>query len=175
EGYVRVAANQGAVVADWSAEEANEVFELRALLESYGAARAATRITPAGIEQLRGLATAQYDESRRCAPGYTERIGALNSQFHRMLHEFAESPRLAMLMPMLIEAPLVMRTFAKYDADELLRSAGHHLEIVSALEARNPDWAAAIMLNHIHAAHSSALSWRAKGVDGSESDRQGCA
>jgi DNA-binding GntR family transcriptional regulator len=58
-------------------------------------------------------------------------------------------------MPMLIEAPLVMRTFTKYDEAELLRSASHHLEIVSAIEARDADWAAAVMRSHIHAARSS--------------------
>jgi len=155
EGFVRVAANQGAVVVDWSDDDANDVFELRALLEPYGASRAATRIGPEGIEKLRGLAQAQYQESERRAPGYKKRIGSLNSQFHRTLHEFAASPRLSMLMPMLIEAPLVMRTFTKYDEAELLRSASHHLEIVSALEARDPDWAAAITRSHILAAQRS--------------------
>jgi DNA-binding GntR family transcriptional regulator len=155
EWFVRVAANQGAVVVDWSDDDTNDVFELRALLEPYGAARAATRISGEGIEKLRALASAQYEESKRRRPGYPERIGTLNSQVHRTLHEFAASPRLAMLMPMLIEAPLVMRTFSKYDEAELLRSASHHLEIVSALEARDADWAAAIMRSHIHAAQHS--------------------
>lgn len=152
EGYVRVAANQGAVVVDWSDDDAHDVFELRALLEPYGASRAATRIGPEGIEKLRQLAQAQYEEAERRAPGYTKRIGSLNSQFHRTLHEFAASPRLSMLMPMLVEAPLVLRTFARYDKAELIRSAAHHLEIVSALEAHDADWAAAITRSHILAA-----------------------
>ncbi|HET6591753.1 MAG TPA: GntR family transcriptional regulator [Xanthomonadales bacterium] len=164
EGFVRVAANQGAVVVDWSDDDADDVFELRALLEPYGASRAATRIDPEGIEKLRSLAQAQYQESARRAPGYTKRIGTLNSQFHRTLHEFAASPRLSMLMPMLIDAPLVMRTFTKYDEAELLRSASHHLEIVSALEARDPDWAAAITRSHILAAQRSTCR-RKQGPD----------
>jgi hypothetical protein len=49
-----------------------------------------------------------------------------------------------MLMPMLVEAPLVLRTFARYDKAELIRSAAHHLEAVSALEAHDADWAEAI-------------------------------
>jgi DNA-binding GntR family transcriptional regulator len=152
EGFVRVAANQGAVVVDWNEDDANDVFELRALLEPFGAARAATRISAEGIARLRALAIAQYEESERRAPGYTKRIGTLNSQFHKTLHEFAASRRLSMLMPILIEAPLVMRTFTKYDEAELLRSASHHLEIVNALEAHDAEWAAAIMRSHIHAA-----------------------
>lgn len=155
EGLVRVTANQGAVVMDWSGDHSDDVFELRALLEPYGAARAATRITPEGVKQLRKLAEAQYRESCERAPGYTERIGALNSEFHRSLHEFADSPRLSLLIPMLVEVPLVMRTFNKYLATELVRSASHHLEIVAALEAGDPDWAAAIMRSHVHAAKHS--------------------
>ena len=155
EGYVRVSANQGAVVVEWSENEANDVFELRALLEPYGAARAATRITGEGIDDLRELALAQYEECTKRAPGFVERVGVLNSQFHRTMHSFADSPRLSMLMPMLIEAPLVMRTFTDYEADELLRSASHHLEIVQALEAGDADWAEAIMRSHIHAAQYS--------------------
>jgi DNA-binding GntR family transcriptional regulator len=155
EGLVRVTANQGAVVTDWSDDDTDDVFELRALLEPYGAARAATRITPEGLERLRALAEAQYRESCERAPGYTGRIGALNSEFHRSLHEFADSARLAMLIPMLVEVPLVMRTFNKYDKTELVRSASHHLEIVAALEAGDPDWAASIMRSHVHAAKYS--------------------
>ena len=155
EGFVRVAVNQGAVVVDWDDDDARDVFELRALLEPYGAARAASRISEDGIETLRTLATAQYRESKKRKPDYMTRIGELNSRFHRALHEFADSQRLSMLMPMLIEAPLVMRTFTKYDETELLRSASHHLELVDALEARDAEWAAAIMRAHIHAAQHS--------------------
>ena len=60
-----------------------------------------------------------------------------------------------MLMPMLIEAPLMMRTFTRYEATELLRSASHHLEIVAALEAGDADWAAAVMRSHVLAAQRS--------------------
>ncbi len=43
EGLVTVIANQGALVTEWSPHDTDDVFELRALLEPYGAARAATR------------------------------------------------------------------------------------------------------------------------------------
>ncbi|MGD2128618.1 MAG: GntR family transcriptional regulator [Lysobacterales bacterium] len=157
EGLVRVTANQGAVVMDWNEDDVSDVFELRAVLEPYGAARAAARISAEGVARLRELAEAQYEESENRRPGYTGRIGALNSEFHRTLHECADSPRLSMLMPMLIEAPLMMRTFTRYEAAELLRSASHHLEIVAALEAGDADWAAAVMRSHVLAAQRSLI------------------
>lgn len=155
EGFVRVSANQGAVVVDWDDADAIEVLELRALLEPYGAARAASRIGPADLEELDGLARAQYRESRSREAGHMDRIRELNSQFHRKLLECARSPRLSMLLPMLIDAPLMMRTFTKYTSAELLRSAGHHLEIVAALRARDPEWAASVMRTHIHAGRTA--------------------
>ena len=156
EGFVTVIANQGAIVTEWSATDTDDVFELRALLEPYGAARAALRITTEGIEELRALAQAQYAECERRDDGFIERIGNLNSQFHRLIQSFSGNHRLATLMPVLIEAPLVMRTFATYEPAELLRSASHHIEIVSALEARDPEWAAAVMRSHIQAGHNSS-------------------
>lgn len=152
EGFVHVSSNQSSVVLGVDEDSIRELFELRALLEPYGASRAATRVTPAGIERLRKLAEAQYEECRLREPGYTNRVGELNSQFHYTIHDIADNTRLSALMPVLIEAPLMVRTFARYDPTELLRSAGHHLEIVAALEAGDSAWAESIMRSHVHAA-----------------------
>lgn len=153
EGFIKVSSNQSAVVLDLNEGSVNELFELRALLEPYGAARAALRVTPAGIERLRSLALAQYEECKLRSPGYADRVGDLNSQFHHTIYEIADNRRLSLLLPVLIEAPLVVRTFARYDATELMRSAGHHLEIVAALEAGDSAWAESIMRSHVQAAH----------------------
>lgn len=152
DGFVNVVPNAGAVVTQWTDNNMRDVFELRALLESYGARRAAERITPAGVLELKKLAERQYEESVRQAPGYIERIGEVNSRFHRSLQEFSGNARLVAMLPALIEAPLVLRTFSRYEHSDLVRSASHHLEIVSALEARNGDWAASVMRSHILAA-----------------------
>ncbi|MEJ8567860.1 GntR family transcriptional regulator [Elongatibacter sediminis] len=157
EGFVQVTANQGAVVVDWTASDAVEVYEIRGLLEPYAAARAAERATIADIEELQALAEAQKNETESREPGHMERIGALNSQFHRKLLDCARSTRLSIVMPMLIEAPLIMRMFTRYSDRQLVRSAEHHIEIVAALRARDPEWAAAIMRTHIYAARTRAL------------------
>jgi DNA-binding FadR family transcriptional regulator len=59
------------------------------------------------------------------------------------------------MLPALIDAPLVLKTFTRYENTELVRSASHHIELVSALEARDGHWAASVMRSHIHAAHAS--------------------
>jgi DNA-binding GntR family transcriptional regulator len=152
EGLVDFTPNQGAMVTAWSAEDAEEIFELRAMLESFGAARAAARATPAQLAELRRLAEQQYDESTRRADGYLERIGELNSLFHRRLQEAAASARLGRALAALLEAPLIMKTFLNYTPDDLQRSAAHHLELVRAIEARDAEWAASVMRSHVLAA-----------------------
>src|ERR1700759_1300273 len=49
EGFVTVIANQGAIVTEWTDNDTNDVFDLRAVLEPYGAARAAQRATAQNI------------------------------------------------------------------------------------------------------------------------------
>lgn len=155
EGLVEFQANHGAVVTEWSAEDADEVFELRAMLEAFGAARAATRASEAQVEELRALAEEQYACSVAREGEYLERIGELNSRFHRRLQDAAGSPRLSRALSALLEAPMIMKTFLKYRPEDLERSAVHHLELVKAIEARDADWAASVMRSHILAARGA--------------------
>ncbi|MBS0373750.1 MAG: GntR family transcriptional regulator [Proteobacteria bacterium] len=152
EGLVNFTPNQGAVVTEWSGEESDEVFELRALLEPFGAARAATRATAAQIQALQQLAKEQYAEAHDPVARDVDRIAALNNDFHRQLQEAAHSPRLLRAVAALLEAPLIMKTFLNYTTEDLERSAAHHLEIVRAIAARDPEWAASVMRSHILAA-----------------------
>ena len=158
EGLVEFQANHGAVVTDWSDTDANEVFELRAMLESHGAARAAVKATPAQRQELRELAEEQHRHSLERGEGHLERIGELNSRFHPRQQEAANSPRLARALAALLEAPLIMKTFLKYRPQDLERSAVHHLELVRAIESGDPDWAASVMRSHILAARGALRS-----------------
>lgn len=155
EGLVEFQANHGAVVTEWSAEDADEVFELRAMLEAFGAARAAARASEAQIQELRALAEEQHACSVARQGEYLERIGELNSRFHRRLQDAAASPRLSRALSALLEAPMIMKTFLKYRPEDLERSAVHHLELVKAIEARDADWAASVMRSHILAARGA--------------------
>jgi len=155
EGLVDFTPNFGAVVTVWSDADTDEVFQLRAMLEAHGARRAARLATPEQLAELRELAEAQYAESVARAEGYLDRIAELNSRFHHAIQAAAASPRLGRALSGLIEAPLMMKTFHKYTAADLQRSAQHHLELCSALEAGDGDWAATVMASHVHAARGA--------------------
>ena len=160
EGLVEFSPNHGAVVALFEPEDAEEIFELRSLLEPISARRAALRASQADIAALRSLSEMQWSESKRRRPGYLLRIGDLNDQFHRLMQKSAGSPRLEKALAGLIEAPLILRTFGQYTPAELQRSADQHLELVEALEARDPLWAHSIMRAHILAGRATYLRSR---------------
>jgi DNA-binding GntR family transcriptional regulator len=155
EGLVDFTPNFGAVVTAWTEADSDEVFELRAMLEAYGARRAARHASEEQLAALRQLAEAQVRESLERKPGYLDRISEINNRFHHGIQEAAASPRLARALSSLIEAPLVMKTFHIYTPDDLVRSAQHHLELCSALESRDAEWAASVMRSHVHAARGA--------------------
>ncbi|HNP65031.1 MAG TPA: GntR family transcriptional regulator [Woeseiaceae bacterium] len=158
EGIVRFVPHQGAFVTTWSVQDAEDIFELRAMLEGYGARLAAGKATDADVAQLRQLAVSQCEEASARSPGYLERIADLNSQFHHRLLQVASSARLEATLVTISSAPLVLQTFRDYDDDDLGRSAHHHLEIVEAIEAGDAAWAESVMRSHVMAARRAFRS-----------------
>ncbi len=155
EGLVELTPNQGAVVIDWTPADTDEIFDLRAVLEAYGATRAATLATPVQLAALESLALQQQHEARERREGHLERIASLNSRFHHQLQEASASPRLSRILAALLDASLIMKTFSHYTSDDLERSAAHHLELVQALGKHDAEWAASVMRSHVLAAKRS--------------------
>ncbi|GIU66862.1 GntR family transcriptional regulator [Candidatus Phycosocius spiralis] len=157
EGLLLRRPHLGAVVPKWSQEELEDVFSLRALLESKAAERAASRISLKELDHLASLAEEmlygvtpltdvdQLDEGRT-------KFGELNGQFHAIIVAAAQSIRLSTMLEHVIHIPLSVRTILRYDKADLIRSAGHHIELVSAFRARDGAWAASVMRSHILAA-----------------------
>ena len=152
EGLLRFVPHQGAFVSSWSDQDAEDIFDLRAMLESYAARLAAAKASTEDVRELRRLAEEQCREAAERSPAYLQRIADLNSRFHRLLHQAADSSPLQATLATLSSAPLVLQTFRDYDGDDLNRSAHHHLEIVVAIEAGDGDWAASVMHSHVMAA-----------------------
>ena len=153
EGFVTLIPNQGALVALMGASELADLYELRALVESYGAARAAVRISPAELVELKSLAGQIEDCARSPGALPVEDLATANTAFHRIILKAAASARLEAVAQIVIEAPLALRTLIRYSPDELARSIIHHRELIAAFEARDPEWARAVMLSHIKAAN----------------------
>lgn len=154
EGLLRFVPNQGVYVSAWSDQDSDDIFELRALLEGYGARLAAKRASAKAINDLQLLAEDQQREVLERAPGYIERIAECNSKFHEKLQQLADSARLKATLADLRNVPLVLQTFRDYEIEDLTRSAHHHLEIVEAIRAGDGEWASAVMHAHVMSART---------------------
>jgi DNA-binding GntR family transcriptional regulator len=150
EGIVVNVPNRGAHVASWTDAELNDIFEIRALLESYAARRAATRLTAAELDRLDELSD-EMDAYLDKLPSdeHYARITRLNTEFHQLIMESAGSPLLGSLATSTIQIPLMHRTFRRYSRRALERSFDHHRELVEACRARDAVWAESIMRSHI--------------------------
>lgn len=154
EGLIRFVPNQGAFVSSWGEREAEDIFELRAMLESYAARLCAQRANLEQLQTLQTLAEEQLIVSRERKSGFLKKIADLNTRFHEIMLITADSELLRGSIASLSNAPLVFQTFRDYSQTDLIRSAEHHLELVEALKSRNADWAESVMRAHIFAARS---------------------
>lgn len=152
EGWLEILPDQGVRVTEWSHRDIDEIFEIRVLLESYIAQQAAERITPENIELLRHY-TQQMESLHNMdnLPNdiILEKRSAANNAFHSQLVQAAGNSRLHRILQVMIEIPVVKRTFQSYTPEETQRSVTHHYEIIAALEARDGEWAASVMRSHI--------------------------
>ncbi|WP_235618412.1 GntR family transcriptional regulator [Embleya scabrispora] len=158
EGLVEVAPHRGARVTQWSRADVEEIYDLRLVLESFAAQRAATRVSDADVEHLRKLCDAM-EAAARPGPGQNlERLAELNTEFHVVIRAASASSRLLTMLNAVVQMPLVLSTFHRYSPDDLVRSAGHHRELVDALRARDGQWAQAVMRSHVAAAKAVLLA-----------------
>ncbi|MEM9048850.1 MAG: GntR family transcriptional regulator [Pseudomonadota bacterium] len=168
EGFVEREAGQGARVAPLLADEIEQIFRIRVMLESYAAHRAARFATDQEIAALRKLA----DEMSACTPPSTDedfrRLSIANEAFHKGVMRAARSQRLGAMLSIAVDVAIVLRTYRMYSERDLVRSAAHHHEIVDAIAARSPDWAQSVMSSHLLAAASVAAMSREQAVHGSE-------
>ncbi|WP_051631090.1 GntR family transcriptional regulator [Afifella pfennigii] len=157
EGLVTLVPNLGARVNDWKAHDLDEIFGLRALLESYAVELAASRIGEDEIAELKRLCEKMEGlivEGQRIDH---QRMSVYNDRFHGILYEASGNGRLRQLLKQVVEMPLVLRTFARYERRDLMRSMNHHREIVEALQAKDGAWAASVMRSHVRAGRAVFL------------------
>jgi DNA-binding GntR family transcriptional regulator len=152
EGYVELHPNRGAMVVDWTEENLLQVFDVRAMLESYGCELAASHRSDDEMGELQREADL-FSELVHCTgPQDSRLIAESNNRFHRLILSAGRNARLASLLVAVVQVPMVKQTFAKYNQAALVRSAQHHQDLVVAIRARDGAWARATMAAHILAA-----------------------
>ena len=162
ELFIRRSESQRSFVAEWSLNDLEDAFELRAMLEGLAARRAAARINPLQLEQLRSH-NRRICEAISSEEPDVARFLEHNRIFHSIILDAAGSPRLTSMLGLLIEQPVVWRTAQNYGRDNLQRSHHEHEELLAAFARSDGVWATAIMTAHIRRAfHAYADAYKAQ-------------
>ena len=148
EGLVKTERNRGAFVANPTPEEARQVFDSRRLIEPGIARAAASRITAADLASFRESLS---QETRLLAErGPVARRAEIHASgdFHLLLASVGGNVILLRFMEELVaRSSLVIALYGNSGAS----SCGHneHADILAALEDRDGDRAAALLITHI--------------------------
>lgn len=151
ELFIRRSDTQRSFVADWSPDDIEQAFELRGMLESHAARRAAERIEPGQLTELKAANLAVHRAITAANPD----VGGFlvhNRRLHAGVIAAARSPRLTAMLARVVEAPIVWRTVENFGSGDLLRSHREHDELLAALERRDSVWAGSVMATHIRRA-----------------------
>jgi len=125
-------------------ELVGEIMEFRRLVEPQLAALAARRISAAQLDRLKVLVC---DQDRRGLAG--EADGELDAAFHRLLAEAAGNRLFLQVAAATVAAVAECRAGPLQSAARRRASVVGHLRIIDALEARDPERAAAAMRIHL--------------------------
>lgn len=91
EGFVTEAVGRRVVVARFTREDLSDIYMIEGLLHGVAVRRAAERITPAQLDELRAV----HEQFKTAVTAdRTDEIAATNWEFHRRLNQAAASPRL---------------------------------------------------------------------------------
>ncbi|MEV4383215.1 GntR family transcriptional regulator [Streptosporangium sp. NPDC049644] len=157
EGLVEITANKGARVVVYPRADLETIFELRARIEGLAVRQAAAVATEQDIARLHELAVTLAEHADRRD---VEAVYRLNADFHQALVRLGGSQVLAQSISSLVHSPVLLRTYGAFDSEAMRRSVNHHIEIVAAVRAGDPEWAEAVMRAHLFSARASLLGPR---------------
>lgn len=145
EGLVEAAPNRGATVRVHGAEDLDDLYQLRALLEGYAARRAAARASEDLVREL----WASCDRFEELSDGDVRALVKENQVFHNAILEAAGSARLFGMVRKVIELPLVYKSYIWYSPEQRRISAHYHRQIARAFETRDGERAELVMKEHV--------------------------
>ena len=134
------------VVRQLLVTEIEEIFNIRALLEGKAAALAAANRHSGQLEQLQGLLEQMILVARSLDyPTYFD----LNIQFHKLIHQIANAPRLLGLIDQIMRESLLLRSRSLVNEDHIQNSINEHSQILMSLETGDSELADLLMTRHV--------------------------
>ncbi len=143
-----VRVGRGMEVRRYSSDEIQDIYSLRAHLESYGARLAAGRINDGELAALSSIQD-ELAPGRSNLPGEAFRALARHNQFHALLVRYARSEPLNRCFVQVCQLPLLYLAYAHFDDERRLRSDREHRELIRLLRAGDGPAAEAHWRSHL--------------------------
>ena len=145
-GLVRLEKNRGVFVRQIAIEEADEIYELRAVLDEFVGRRVAQSIAPADLKVLRGLVDRM---DRAVTRNDLDSYHAANLEFHDTLVALAGNGKLLAMYRRLVNELHLYRRATLAQAGALPVSAREHHEILDKIAAGNAASAGRALFDHV--------------------------
>lgn len=144
-GLVRLEKNRGVFVRQIGIDEADDIFELRAVLDEFAGRRAAQKSTPDDAADLRALIGRM---EKAVARGDVDGYHAANIVFHDRIVELAGNPKLTLLYRRLVNELHLHRRAALSQAGILPVSVREHRVIVDHIATKQGAAAGRALYDH---------------------------
>jgi DNA-binding GntR family transcriptional regulator len=161
EGLLEAHQHRGAEVRSYTPAELEEIYDLRSILEGYGARRAATRITQRDLARLR----ASVERMEKLQPKDLEHLVQQNGIFHDTILQAADSQRLVTMVTQTRALPLIYQSYAWYTPAQLSLSLEYHRRVLSALERHDAEQAEYDMRHHLFNAREALTTAYAEAAE----------
>jgi phosphonate utilization transcriptional regulator len=142
---VRAEKNRGVFVRDISVAEADEIYDVREVLDELIGQRVAAQATAPRVAALQGALAEMQAATVR---GDVKRYHAVNLRFHDMLVEFAGNSRLCEVYRLLTKELLLFRLRGLQDGGGFAVSVREHKAVVAAIAARDAARAGRLLRQH---------------------------
>lgn len=131
-GLVRLEKNRGVFVRQIAVEEADEIYELRAVLDEFAGRRVAQKVAPADLRKLRALVERM---DRAATRNDVDTYHAANLEFHDTLVALAGNSKLLVTYRRLVNELHLYRRATLAQAGALPLSAREHHAILDKIAA----------------------------------------
>ncbi|MEP6657242.1 MAG: phosphonate utilization associated transcriptional regulator [Betaproteobacteria bacterium] len=147
-GLVRLEKNRGVYVRQIAVEEADNIYELRAVLDAFVGRRVAASADPDAVRELRShVARMEKAATRNDVDGYLK----ANLEFHDRLVELAGNAKLLTTYRRLVNELRLFRRTTLAQNGVLPTSAREHRQIVDRIAAADGEGAAHALHEHVMA------------------------
>ncbi|ORE93502.1 GntR family transcriptional regulator [Acuticoccus yangtzensis] len=161
DGFVDMTPHSGTAVKSRARHEIAEIYDVRAMLESFAARLAAERHEEHHLARLDGIQSELEELSAAARRGEREdavdALSSLNLGFHQAILDAAGNPTLKDSANRLMDIGFLINTYASFDASEIDRSVSDHRKLLTAIRSRDGAWAEALMRAHILGARNSLI------------------